>query len=229
MPSLAPPWVFDEHRCGHRRFGPGSLRAQVLLILPFAVAGLIALLGIAPIRRALDLYDLAYLTNPYFVPLHAVLLYGVVPVATLALAIFLLAPGLLLAAALGRDKGLAIWLLSGIALSMALLIPAVTLFQLASGIVLRGEAFLLLVAGVTVASAPFPLRRIAAGTPLAIDFSGKRVDLAFALLVPLVTLLAFSAKIDRENFTPDGSGGLEFPRLYVATLWPFSGPRTRAW
>jgi len=198
-----------------------SLGAEGRFFLPFLAAAVIAFVGIGPIRTALELYDLAYLANPYFVPAQAVLLYGVVPVVTIALAIFLLAPGLMLSAAIGREKSLAQWLLSGLALSMALLVAAVTLFQLSTGIVLRGHAFLWLVATVSAAVLPFPMRRIVTGKPLAVNFQAQRLDLAFALIVPVVTILAFSAKYYWENFTPDGSGGLQFARLYLSTLWPF--------
>jgi len=80
-----------------------SLGAEGRFFLPFLAAAVIAFVGIGPIRTALELYDLAYLANPYFVPAQAVLLYGVVPVVTMALAIFLLAPGLMLSAAIGRE------------------------------------------------------------------------------------------------------------------------------
>lgn len=202
--------------------GPVSPRRNLAaLVIVIAVAGIVAFAGLAPIRAAVDNYGLAYLDNPYFVPAHALLFYGVVPVATLCLSLFLMAPGLLLAAGTGRTKNFAQWLLIGLALDMALLVPATTIMQLATGTVLRGGDFLALVAAVTLAVLPFPLRRAARGQPLALDLRGQRTDIAFALLVPLVTLLAFSAKFYWENFSPDGSGGMQFPRLFAATLWPF--------
>lgn len=196
-------------------------RDHAWLVLPPLLAGLVAFAGIGPIRAALARFDLANAPNPYFVPDQALLLYLIVPLATLGLAAFVMAPGLLLAAGIGRDKSPAQWLLAGLALSLALLVPATSVVQLVSGTVLRGEAFLLLVAAVCAAVLPFPLRRLAAGRPLALALAGRRADLAFALIVPLVTLLVFSAKFYWENFSPDGSGGLQFTRLYTATLWPF--------
>ncbi len=196
-------------------------RVHAWLVLLPLLAGLTAWAGIAPIRAALERFDLANAPNAYFVPDQALLLYLIVPLATLGLAAFVMAPGLLLAAGIGRDKGPAQWLLAGLALSLALLVPATSVVQLVSGTVLRGEAFLLVVAGVCAAVLPFPLGRLAAGRALALALAGRRADLAFAVIVPLVTLLVFSAKFYWENFTPDGSGGLEFGRVYTATLWPF--------
>ena len=201
----------------HRVIG----RAYAWLLLPSLIAGIVAFAGIGAVRAALARFDLATSPHPYFLPANALLLYFAVPLATLGLAAFVMAPGLLLAAGTGRTKGPAEWLVTGLVLSMALLVPATTIAQLVVGTVLRGGAFLLLVAVLSVAMLPFPLRRIAAGRPLALDFAGRWLDLAFALLVPLATLLMFSAKFYWENFTPDGSGGLEFTRLYTATLWPF--------
>jgi hypothetical protein len=204
-----------------RKANPDVLRAYAGLILLVLIAALAAFAGTTQVQSALELHQLAVTANPYFVPERAVLLYLAVPAATIGLALFVMAPGLLLAAGTGADKGAAEWLLTGLALSMALLVPATTVAQLATGTVLRGPAFLALVALVTVAVLPFPLWRLASGRMPALNLGGQWADLAFALIVPVAVLLVFSAKFYWENFTPDGSGGLQFARLFTATLWPF--------
>jgi hypothetical protein len=204
---------------------PGH-RALLLLWGALAAAALLALAGIGWIPGALALRDeAAALANPYWMPGQALLLYLLVPLASVATGIFFLGPGLLLAAALGRPKGPAHWLLAGFLLALLLLAGATTLWQGLTGQILRLQPFFLLVLLLHLPGLLLTLRAArGGGTGLRLDPAAPWSDLAGALLLPLATLLLLSAKFYWEAFSPDGSGALQFARVYIATLWPFWPP-----
>lgn len=195
------------------RLGPGAI------VPGLGLAALLAFAGLSRIGAAVALHDLAALPNPYWVPEHALLLYVLAPLASLGLCLFFLAPGLLLAAAFGRPGGLAVWGLQGLALALLLLVPVPALVETLTGATLRGRDFLLLVLVLALPGLLALLLRARAGRAAAIPVHPG--DLALALGAPLLVLLLFSAKFWWEAFSPDGSGGLQFTRLFVATHWPF--------
>ena len=204
---------------GARRLGP-----VIPWLVVYALLAIATMLGIGTVRQTLGLYGLAELANPYFVPANFWLLYVLTPLASLATALFLLAPGLMLAAGLGGRKGLALWLLTGFGWNVVVLTAAITLFQLTTGIVPTGFLFWKLVGAVGLVCLAVLAWCQKAGRGLRVDFA-DRGDLAASALVFLGCLILLSPKFYWENFTGDGSGALQFARLFIHTLWPFWMPQ----
>ena len=182
-------------------------------------AGMIAFLGQSWIA------DVTALTPPddapYFMPQHALLLYVLVPLATLSTGVFLLGPGLLLTAAFGREKGAALGLLSAFAISTAFLVPATAAFQLATGIIPVGETFHMLVLAVTLAALAVASARWASGVAPRLVVRDDSADLVGGAILGWAVLALLAPKFYWESFTGDGAEALEWARLFIHTLWPF--------
>lgn len=161
----------------------------------------------------------------YVQPARVWLLQGVIPLATVAMAVMFLAPGLYLSASLGWARTPGTWLLKSFVLSMAVLVPLVAIVQLGSGVQPRGFGFLVLVAcTAAVSAAIFYHAQSRSQAPL-IDLGPSDIrDLGFALLAGYLVLAVFSAKFYWENLSGDGGGGIQWARLFINRLWPFWPP-----
>ena len=186
-----------------------------------ALAALGAFFGVGIVRDVLAQWDLGQSANPYIIPSRAFSLYVAVPLVSLACSIFFLAPGLIIATVMGREKALAHWLLAGFGLSIVVLTAATSAFQFATGIVLTGHRFFALVALVNLVLLVLAGFRLASGQRFRIDLRDQSADLWMSLGLFLAVLILMSPKFYWENFTGDGSGALQFTRLFVHTLWPF--------
>ena len=186
-----------------------------------ALAALGAFFGVGIVRDVLAQWDLGQSANPYIIPSHAFSLYVAVPLVSLACSIFFLAPGLIIATVTGREKALAHWLLAGFGLSIVVLTAATSAFQIATGIVLTGHRFFALVAVVNLVLLVLAGLRLASGQRFRINLRDQSTDLWMSLGLFLAVLILMSPKFYWENFTGDGSGALQFTRLFVHTLWPF--------
>lgn len=194
------------------------------LVALTALAGLVAALGLQPVRETLGLWALGQSGTPYLIPAEALRLYLLTPVATLAAGVFFLAPGLLLAAAFGRDKTLAQWIIAGFAAALVAMTLATLLAEGGLGLTLRGQAYLGLVALVNLACAGLLGLRLAMGARLRLALQGQGADALAGCLLALATLILLSPKFYWENFSGDGSGSLQFARNFIHTHWPFWSP-----
>lgn len=203
-----------------------ALRLPLLLwvLAGFGVVAALCGFGAAWIGQTVGLYELGAGPKPYFVPERALLLYLLTPLATLAAAMMFMAPGLMLAAAVGRQKGLAFWLIAGFGFSVAAITLATTVLQAATGNVLKGWDFWLLVVSVGMIAFGALAARVLGGGGIALRPGKDREDIAVALMLFLGCLILLSPKFYWENFTGDGHGALQFARLFIHRLWPFWPP-----
>ena len=200
----------------------GATPLQLALVV--GLAALIAFAGLGTLRRVLASWDLGQMPHLYWLPDHALSLYLITPITALATALFFLAPGLLLSAVYGRTKTAALWLVSAFAAALAVNVAATTVFQLASGVVLTGLGFFWLIAAVNLACLLIASFRLASRASLRLELAGQGGDLAMAALLFWGLLVLMAPKFYWENFSGDGSGSLQFSRLYIHTLWPFWPP-----
>ena len=197
-----------------------ALRLALLVVL----SGVVTALAVAPVRETLSLWALGAGPHPYFIPAHAWALYLVTPAASLAASFFFLAPGLLLAAGFGREKGAAHWLIAGLAAALAVDTLAVTSAELALGRVLAGLSFVALIGALNAACIAIVALRMARGAPLRLSLKGQGVDLLAAAILFWAALVLMAPKFYWENFSGDGSGSLQFTRNLIHTHWPFWSP-----
>ncbi|MFN6952140.1 MAG: hypothetical protein ACK4NE_06065 [Albidovulum sp.] len=199
-------------------------RSLLLLGLAVTAAAVMTLAGLGTLRETVLQWPLGQDENPYFLPAHALSLYVVTPLTTFASALFLLGPGLVLAAIFGREKGAAAWLVSGLVAAILIHLAAITVFQLATGIVLKGYAFCWFVAALDAAALALAGLRLAGGRTHRLRLDGQGADLWTATALFFACLLLMSPKFYWENFTADGEGALQFARLHIAEIWPFWRP-----
>lgn len=204
--------------------GAAAPRVMALTALAILVAGLTVWFGLGTLRDTLMQWDLGQSANPYFLPGHALSLYVVTPLVTLAAAFLFLTPGLILSAVFGREKHAAAWLVSALGVTILTHILATTGFQLLTGVSLKGTAYLSFVLGLSVLCLLVAGLRLSlgGGIRLRLETSGRDLWIGAALF--LLTLILFAPKFYWENFTGDGSGSLQFARLYIHDLWPFWRP-----
>ncbi|WP_347313530.1 hypothetical protein [Defluviimonas sp. SAOS-178_SWC] len=199
-------------------------RAMLILGLVVLVSAAVTLAGLPVLRDTLMQWDLGLGDSPYFLPGHALELYLVTPATALATSIFLLAPGLILSAVFGRQKHAAAWLVSGLTIAILVHIGVTTAFQLATGITAKGTTYAWLILALDIACLAIAGLRLSAGQPHRLRLQGQGGDLWIALGLFWLCLVLFAPKFYWENFTGDGSGSLQFARLYIAKLWPFWTP-----
>ena len=199
-------------------------RAMVFLGLAVLVSAAVTLAGLPGLRDTLMQWDLGLGDSPYFLPGHALHLYLLTPATALATCVFLLAPGLILASVFGREKHAAAWLVSGLTAAILVHIGVTTVFQLATGIVAKGTAYFWLILALDIACLGIAGLRLAAGQQHRLRLQGQGGDLWVGLGLFWLCLVLFAPKFYWENFTGDGSGSLQFARLYIAKLWPFWTP-----
>lgn len=196
----------------------GAMRSLALLLV---AAAAVTLAGLPTLRATLQSWPLGLGPSPYFLPAHALALYIVTPLATFAAAFFLLGPGLVLAAILGREKGAAAWLVSALVAAILLHLAATAAFQLATGIVLKGHGYFWFVAGLNALCLGLAGLRLAGGQAHRLRLQGQGAGLWTAAALFLACLILLSPKFYWENFSADGQGTLQFVRLHIAEIWPF--------
>ncbi len=211
------------------RMSPGRATAeapQAMAILAVLVllAGAAVWTGLGTLRDTLMQWDLGASATPYFLPAHALSLYIVTPLVTLAAAFLFLAPGLILTAVFGREKHAAGWVVSGLATTIVIHIAATTAVQLASGVILKGPAYLAFVLALSALSLLIAGLRLSQGAGSRLRLGPSIRDLWIGAGLFLLCLILFAPKFYWENFTGDGSGSLQFARLYIHDLWPFWRP-----
>ena len=199
-------------------------RTPMKLALSVLIAGLAAWAGLPVVRHMLALWDLGQSANPYLVPSEALGLYVVTPLSALALSLFCLAPGLMVAAVFGRTKGLALWLLAGFGVALALMAALAMVGDRVNGATLTGAGFLIAVAVLNLVALLLLSVRLAQGAGLRLDLAGQGGDAWAALLLFWAVLVLLSPKFYWENFSGDGSGSLQFARNFIHTHWPFWQP-----
>lgn len=199
-------------------------RAMALTALAILMAGLIVWGGLGTLRDTLMQWDLGASAHPYFLPGHAMSLYIVTPLVTLAASFLFLTPGLILSAVFGREKHAAGWLISALAITLVVHIAASTGFQLLTGAVLKGTAYLSFILALSVLCLLIAALRLSQGATNRLRLEHSSRDLWIGAGLFLLCLILFAPKFYWENFTGDGSGSLQFARLYIHDLWPFWRP-----
>lgn len=191
------------------------------LFLAMLLFGMIGFLGLDTVRRVLSMWELGQGARPYFIPSEALALYLTVPLSSLCLSVFFLLPGLTLAAAFGREKCLALWILAGFGASLAVLTAAHTVVELATGWTLTGRGFFVLVALTNLLTFAVLALQLARGGKVQVDLRGQHADIWVAFGLFWAVLLLMAPKFYWENFSGDGSGALQFARNLIHSRWPF--------
>ncbi|MEO7041276.1 MAG: hypothetical protein ABI035_03340 [Gemmatimonadaceae bacterium] len=195
-------------------------RRLVWFLLVVAAAGVVLATGRSAVPSAAALYSLSSSAHPFWIPSHSWLLYGCVPLVTVsALAVFV-APGLLLATALGATRSWSWWMLCGVALSIVVVSAMAAIVQAITQTPLTGTTFVVSVLGCSLVAAviawfrPGTIARptIPPGAP------GDAIECAVVLGILIAVLLP---KFIWENFNGDGADALEVSRLLLHHALPF--------
>lgn len=144
-----------------------------------------------------------------------------VPALTVSATILFLAPGLVLAAGMGRARHHGEWLGAAFLLSLFWVSAPAALFQ-SFGLDMRGAGFGALVIATTLAAAVWVARRCEA-RDLAAPESRSASRFAWCLLPPVLFYLFAPAKFLWEDFNGDGVHALETARLLSQQALPFWG------
>lgn len=203
---------------------PPPLHDEPLRVLALtaalAAASLPVVLAPGLVARAAALRDLVGAPNPYVLPEHAGLLYLAVPAVVLSGYALLLAPGVLLALALGAAARVEAWLLAALGISLVLVSAATAAVQGIVASPITGSDFMAVVAGCALLAALVTAlvgrRRQLVWPPLA--------DLTRALplvLGPALVVAALEPKLLWEAFNGDGAHAFETARLLLHRSLPF--------
>lgn len=160
--------------------------------------------------------------QPYLSAADPFLLYAQMPAAVLGACVLVLAPGLLLALALGvRNVGS--WVLRGFAWSTLLVSAAAAAAQEVAGPPFVGVGFLVVTAALGVAAAAALAWRVRAGAVPCWPFAPGEGACVLARLagVPLLFLVVLTPKIFWESFNGDGAHAHEATRLLLWQALPF--------
>jgi hypothetical protein len=205
---------------------PVPPRAALGLFLALAAGWVPVLVDGGAVARAANLFPLAEQPHPYFMPGHAIGLYFWTPLVAASATLLLLTPGLLLTLALNGGRTVGHWLAGGLALSLLLVSATATGVQVALGGPLRGGAFAASVVACSAACLAVLLLRARGGRvchwPLRQPHAAAQ--LASAVLVPGLLLIALTPKVYWENFTGDGAHAFESGRLLLHQASPFWSP-----
>ena len=197
------------------------MRTYLIFYAVVIFSSILSFVGMEIINDVLQMHRLAERDNPYWVPQFAGILYVGAPLFTVAICIFFLSPGLLLADALCVGNNPITWVLVGFSISLGLITGITILVQNILGEVLRDTAFFSVVLLLNVFTLAASLGRRTIGHHDTLNFNGAGRDLLFAALTAWAVLLLMSAKFYWENLSSDGAGVLNFSRLFINTNWPF--------
>lgn len=203
----------------HARRQRGNFARGLLLLA--LLSGAVGFLGLGTVRQVLSSWVLGQGPYPYFIPSEALALYMIVPLSSIGLSIFFLLPGLILTAVLGREKSLALWIISGFGASIVVLTAAVTAVELSTGWTLTGNGFFTLVALTNVLAFTIMGLQLARGGRVQVNLEGQQADIWVAVGLFWAVLLLMAPKFYWENFSGDGSGALQFARNLIHSHWPF--------
>jgi len=202
-----------------------SLRESALIrvIGVLFAASLPAILDPGAIERAALLFPLADSPNPFFQPGYLGLLAVWYPLVSLSAMALILAPGLLLAVALGTARNLGEWLLHGFGFSLVIIALADGVIDHGFGADLRGGAFGLMVLGAAVVAGALCAwqAKQPAGRTWPWQSPGAGVTAIAAAVSGLILLAGLAPKILWEAFNGDGAHGYESTRLLLAGPVPF--------
>jgi hypothetical protein len=201
-----------------------SRLARLAVVL--AVASLPVLLFPDVVARAAALYHLADSANPWFLPGHAALLYGAVPLVVLSAIALLLAPGLLLTLALGRSRNTADWLLHGFVISVLVVSGAAAAVQAVLARPLRGTGFTVTTLGCAALGLAVAWLRVRRSPFRAwpLDDPYARATLLLAAAAPWLLCIVLTPKFLWEAFNGDGAHAFESARLLLHHAVPFWDP-----
>lgn len=204
------PSVFDRSRASWLAVALSFAVAPALLD-PHAVAATAALLP------RVDTGD------AYFVPAHGLLLYLRAPIVLLSATVLFLAPGLLLAAALGAATGAGRWILTGLATSLVVVSSVTALAQAITGTPLEGRGFAALVVALAVGAFLYLRWAIGRSAVLAWPVAERsdRDTIVGALTFPFLVVLVLAPKFHWESFNGDGAHAFEATRLLSVQAFPF--------
>lgn len=195
------------------------------------LAALLALLSLPTLAgrgilvRIAALGDSATAANPFFVPEHFALLYLATPLVTASAAVLLMAPGLLVAIAIGRARSINEWALWGLLLSLPFVSVPVAVVQGLRGAPVRGLAFELIVLATCFVAAMWAARRAAAAQYVAPwRQPGAGFTTALMLGVPAMLAIFLTPKIHWEAFNGDGAHAFEAARQLLHHPLPFWDP-----
>ena len=215
MPATDPP-------AGASSPSDDRLSSGIARSIAIVLGGLSLLALLAPFvgPEAVALVDRVDVRQAYFPTFRPLLLYVGLPLAVLGSLVAVLAPGLLLALALGGCTSTSVWVLQGFALSLVATSLPVALVQAAAGRPVLGLEFAAILLATTVAAAALLLGRVGSGKEL--RYPAGDLPRALPLLgVPLVFLIALLPKFLWESFNGDGAHAYEASRLLLHRALPF--------
>lgn len=214
---------------------PARPRLMPLIVVLLLGALPSVLFGASVMEGAAGLHELAYGPNPYFIPGHALMLYILAPLVALSGFALLLGPGLMLALALGRGRTIAVWMINGFALSLAIITLGAMLVQTILAEPLKGWTFGLMTLVCTLVSAhlawivsrEWPDR-------FAIPAFDRHDWAALGIATGLGWLIiaALAPKFFWESFNGDGLHYFESARLMLhqpLPFWPASAEDFATW
>lgn len=199
------------------------VRRIAVLVSALALATLPVVLFRDAVPDAAALTGLAAWPQPYFVPQYGWLLYLAVPAVVLSAWALLLAPGVVLALALGASARVEQWFLASYAISLVVVSAAAGIVQGIAGAPLVEGGFMAVASGCGILS----LGVLAlAARRRALVWPSRRDALAVIplLAAPLVLLVALEPKFLWEAFNGDGADALETARLLLRQPLPFWSP-----
>jgi hypothetical protein len=199
----------------------GTRSPLLLLSVGIAVAALVSFTGLGPLRSLLDIARIEGVANPYWIPGLAFQMWVVGPAVTLFMALLFMGPGLLIGLSTGRDKSAAVWLLASLGWSIALFFAVTLALRFGFNLVPKGSGFLWVALALNLAALVLAALLVAARGGAALRPGADWTDLGVGLALGWVVLAALAPKFYWENFTPDGSGALQFARLHINAIWPF--------
>jgi hypothetical protein len=205
-----------------------ELRAIARLAFALLVISLPAVVDRRAIADAAALFPLAESANhPYWIPSRAMLLYVRAPAAAISACVLFLAPGLLLALAMGMARTIAVWVLAGFMLSVVAVSVAAAVVQMVIGAPLTDWGFVATVAVCLALSASTLWWRAMQGKHVARPWSEQfaGTSIAVLVLVPLFLLVSLAPKFYWDSFNGDGAHTFEATRLLLQQPLPFFGPR----
>lgn len=177
------------------------------------------------VATAAAMHDAIEATQPYRGAMASgPLVFVVFPLVAVTAAVLVLSPGLLLAVALGRARGVTEWIVSGLVLSIVSLGATTSIIHAIGGPApaLRGRAYALLVVGLVLLSslaAVISVSRRTRAWPVA--GNRDRMTLLRAAGIPALLCAILAPKLLWESFNGDGAHAFEASRLLLNQALPF--------
>lgn len=187
-----------------------------------SLASLPGLIDPGAVSRGAALLGVAGSAHPYLPGQHPLLLGVWIPLVVLSSLVLVLAPGLVASFALGRPRGAAVWLFTGLAASVVLLSPFVEAAEALTGGPIRGSGLGLLGLGLAGALALIGVPGGRVERPWATR--SDRHTLAAAAVAVLVCFVLLLPKFLWETFNGDGAHAFESARLLLHQAVPFWRP-----